>query len=105
MYKLSATDAGFLYAESERTPMHLASVQIMELPASVDEDEFIAGLKAFLTARVHLVPYLTNKLQFLPMGIDHPVWVKDPDFNIDNHVRRLNVATPGGLGELEEPIF
>ncbi|MCZ6659139.1 MAG: wax ester/triacylglycerol synthase family O-acyltransferase [Gammaproteobacteria bacterium] len=104
MYKLSATDAGFLYGESERTPMHVASVQIMELPAGIGEDEFIVGLKAFLTARAHLVPYLTNKLQFLPMGIDHPVWVRDPNFDIDNHVRRLDIAAPGGLSELEDAV-
>ncbi len=104
MYKLSATDAGFLYGESERTPMHVASVQIMELPAGIGEDEFIVGLKEFLTARAHLVPYLTNKLQFLPMGIDHPVWVRDPNFDIDNHVRRLDVAVPGGLSELEDAV-
>ena len=62
MYKLSGLDAGFLYNETERCPQHVSSVQVMELPQGVDEDTFIEGLKAHFMRRLHLVPYLTNKL-------------------------------------------
>ncbi len=104
MYKLSGLDAGFLYNETERCPQHVSSVQVMELPAGVDEDTFIEGLKALFKSRLHLVPYLTNKLVETPFMIDHPVWVPDADFDIDHHIFRMDLAAPGGQAELEAAV-
>lgn len=104
MYKLSATDAGFLYAETPLCPMHVASVQVMALPDGVSDDEFIASLKPFIAARRHLVPYLTNRLQTTSFDLDHPLWVRDPDFDIDRHIYRVDVPAPGGQAELERTI-
>lgn len=104
MYKLGALDAGFLYNETERSPQHIASVQILELPEGTSEAAFVADLKALLLARIHLVPYFTNKLQLVPFNLDHPIWVRDPAFDIDNHVKTLAVPAPGGRRELEACI-
>ena len=104
MLKLGALDAGFLYNETAKSPQSIASVQILELPEGVSESEFVANLKSLLMERIHLVPYFTNKLQFVPFNLDHPVWVRDADFDIDNHVHTLAVAAPGGQAELEAAI-
>ena len=104
MYKLSGLDAGFLYNETERCPQHVASVQILELPDGMDEDTFIEDLKAFFLSRLHLVPYLTNKLVETPFLADHPVWVADSDFDIDRHILRIDVPAPGGRAELEAVV-
>ena len=104
MYKLGALDAGFLYNETARSPQSIASVQILELPEGVGEDQFIADLKSLLMSRIHLVPYFTNKLQAVPFNLDHPVWVRDLTFDIDNHIKRLEIAAPGGKQELEAAI-
>ncbi len=104
MYKLSATDAGFLYGETPLSPMHVASVQVLALPEGVAEDEFIATLKPYIKARSHLVPYITNRLQATPFDLDHPLWVRDPDFDIDRHIYRVDVPAPGGQAELEQTI-
>ena len=81
LHKLSALDAGFLYSETARCPQHVASVQVMELPDGVAPDAFVDGLKRFLLDRIHLVPYLTNKLQ--PVALD-----------LARH--RLVIPLPGG---------
>ncbi|MCZ6644182.1 MAG: wax ester/triacylglycerol synthase family O-acyltransferase [Gammaproteobacteria bacterium] len=104
MNKLSALDAGFLYNETDRSPQHVASLQIMELPAGMATDTFIDGLKRFLLKRIHLVPYLTNKLQWVPFALDHPVWIRDCEFSIDNHVYTDAVAAPSGRRQLEEKV-
>lgn len=104
MYKLGALDAGFIYGETERCPQHIASVQVLELPPGTSEEEFVQQLKALLLDRIHLVPYFTNRLQRVPFDLDHPVWVKDPDFCIDNHVKSARVDEPGGRAELEKKI-
>ena len=77
MYKLGALDAGFLYNETDRSPQHIASVQILELPAGMSEDQYFEQVKALMMDRIHLVPYFTNKLRHVPFNLDHPVWVKD----------------------------
>ena len=104
MDKLGALDAGFLYNESDRSPQHVASLQIMELPAGVEAKPFVDGLKHFLLQRIHLVPYLTNKLQMVPFALDHPVWIRDAEFSIDNHIYTDAVPAPGGKRELEEKV-
>ncbi len=104
MYKLAGLDAGFLYNETPRAPQHIASIQVLELPDGVSTPEFIADLKQLLLDRAHLVSYFTNKLQFVPFQLDHPVWVRDRNFDIDNHVLHAEVASPGGRAELEAKI-
>lgn len=104
MYKLSATDASFLYAETPLSPMHVASVQVLALPDGVAEDEFIATLKPYIAARSHMVPYITNRLQATPFDLDHPLWVRDPNFDINRHIYRIDVPAPGGQAELEQTI-
>jgi WS/DGAT/MGAT family acyltransferase len=70
----------------------------------MDVEAFVAGVKKLLLDRIHLVPYFTNRLQFVPFNLDHPVWVRDTDFDIDNHVHTIEVPAPGGQKELEAVI-
>ncbi|MGE0622707.1 MAG: wax ester/triacylglycerol synthase family O-acyltransferase [Pseudomonadales bacterium] len=104
MNKLGALDAGFLYNETSRSPQHIASVQILELPQGRDGKQFLNDLKALLKERIHLVPYFTNRVQFVPFNLDHPVWVRDPGFDIDNHVHTRAVAAPGDQAALEKAV-
>jgi diacylglycerol O-acyltransferase len=104
VYKLGALDAGFLYNETDRCPQNIASVQMLELPEGVTETQLLANLKALLMKRIHLVPYFTNKLQQVPFNLDHPVWVRDTAFDIENHVHTIEVPAPGSRAELEATI-
>lgn len=104
MQKLGALDANFLYSETELILNHIASVQRFELPEGVSAAEFAGGLKQFLMGRLHLVPYLYRKLRFVPGNFDHPFWVNDKAFNIDNHVTEVKVPSPGGLKQTEETV-
>ena len=55
-----------------------------------------------IEARVRDVPDFTRKLRRVPLGLDHPVWVRDTQFDIERHVHRLALPTPGGYAELTE---
>jgi len=104
VYKLGALDAGFLYSETDRCPQHIASVQVLQLPEGVSAEAFVAQMRELLLARIHLVPYFTRKLQFVPFNLDHPVLVRDHGFDIDNHYKTVALAAPGGRAELETKI-
>ena len=50
--------------------------------------------------RLHLVAPLRRRAVRVPFGLHHPVWIEDPDFDLDFHVRRSSLPAPGGPGEL-----
>src|SRR5205823_2627160 len=38
----------------------------------------------------------------VPCQLHHPLWIEDPDFDIEYHVRRAALPAPGGALELAE---
>ena len=81
MQKLTAQDAMFLYNDTPTTPMHVGSNTSLKL-LDTSPEEYFENLKTMLLERLHLVPYLTNRVEPTPYDIDHPVWVKHQNFDI-----------------------
>ncbi|MBV8161825.1 MAG: wax ester/triacylglycerol synthase family O-acyltransferase, partial [Acidimicrobiia bacterium] len=52
--------------------------------------------------RLHLIPQFTRRLATVPFNLHHPVWVEDPDFDLDYHLRRIAVPAPGSYRELAD---
>jgi diacylglycerol O-acyltransferase / wax synthase len=92
---LSAQDASFLNVEDEVNHMHIGSVGIFEGPAPTREE-----LCAAVAGKLHLVPRYRQKVRHPPLRVGPPVWIDDRHFNLDYHVRRTALATPGGEEEL-----
>lgn len=104
MLKLNAADAAFLYSETTRTPMHIASVQVLDLPSGIGCDAWIHSLRNYVSERLSLVPYLTRKLLVTPWQLDHPNWIHTSDVDLGRHIHRVNVPAPGGQTEFESTI-
>ncbi|HEU0200509.1 MAG TPA: wax ester/triacylglycerol synthase family O-acyltransferase [Burkholderiaceae bacterium] len=100
MKQLGAMDASFLYLETPETPMHVGGLSLFELPPGYAGD-FYEDFKAHLARRLHLIPVFTKKIAALPFDFDHPVWIDDPDLDLDYHVRRLTLNKPGTTLQLE----
>jgi WS/DGAT/MGAT family acyltransferase len=94
MEELSGLDASFLYLETEKIPMHIGGVAILE--GSMKFDDFFN----FIKERVHLVDKLTQKLVTVPLSLDKPYWVEDADFDLNLHIRRTVLPSPGSWKEL-----
>src|ERR1700733_2034352 len=96
---MSPVDASFLHIEDAVTHMHIGSVGIFEGPApSRGEAQAAVGL------RLPLVPRYRQKVRFVPLALGRPVWVDDPHFNLDYHVRRTALPSPGGDDELRNLV-
>ncbi len=93
---ISGLDASFLYGETPTSPMHVGSVAVIE--GSLDFSTY----KDVILSRIHQIPTLRQKLMFVPMSVDYPYWVDDPDFNIDLHLHRVALPNPGGWAELRD---
>ena len=98
MKRLSALDALFLYMETPETPMHVASVTIFE-PGQPGEDLF-QRFRAHTASRLDLLPSYRRRLEWTPLGMDHPVWVDDEKIDLDYHIRHAALPKPGGMAEL-----
>ena len=73
--------------------MHVGSCLVFEGEAP-GYREFVAQLER----RLHLVPRYRQKLAFPPLRQARPVWVDDPHFNADYHVRHTALPAAGGRG-------
>lgn len=103
MKQLAGMDAGFLYMETPQTPMHVASLNIVELPKGFQGD-FYEIYKAHIAGRLHLVPILQRKIVPVPWDIDHPLWVDDDKVDLDYHIRRIGLPKPGTMKQLEDLV-
>ena len=45
-----------------------------------------------------------RRLVTVPLGLDQPYWIDDPDFDIEFHVRALALPSPGSDAQLTEQV-
>ncbi|MEO6988614.1 MAG: wax ester/triacylglycerol synthase family O-acyltransferase [Aquihabitans sp.] len=101
MQRLTGLDAAFLYLETPTHHMHVAMTMVLD-PSTIPGGYSFEGLKEFIRGRLHLVPPFHRRLVEVPLNLAHPVWVEDPNFDIDYHIRRIGCPAPGGRRELGE---
>jgi diacylglycerol O-acyltransferase / wax synthase len=97
--RLSPLDASFLHVEDDVSHMHIASVTIFEGPPP----EF-SEIVEMVRGKLSLVPRYRQVVRFVPFDLGRPVWVDDPHFNIDYHVRHTALPAPGGEIELRKLV-
>src|SRR4051794_39183128 len=95
--RLSAVDASFLTQEKESSHMHVGAVMVFEGPPPSYE-EFLEQVQS----RMHLVPRYRQKLAFPRFEMGRPMWVDDPSFNLEYHVRNTALPKPGGTDQLRQ---
>ncbi len=99
MQRLSGLDATFLYLETPTLHMHVAMTAVFD-PSTMPGGYSFEQVKESIGNRVHLIPPFHQRLVEVPFRLNHPLWVKDPEFDLDYHVRRIGAPAPGGPVEL-----
>src|SRR3984885_3546583 len=94
--RLSSTDASFLHQEGPTSHMHIGGVLIFQGPPP----PFVDYLN-HVRSRLQLEPRYRQKLATPPLESGRQLWVDDPDFNIEYHVRHTALPAPGS----EEQLF
>jgi len=104
MRRLSGEDALFVYGESPGMPMHTLGTMILD-PSTAEGRSFdYDSIVGTLAARLHLMPPYRQRLVEVPLGLARPVLADDPEFDIERHVQRVSVDTPGTLRELARVV-
>lgn len=103
MDRLSGLDASFLYLETPAQLMHVCGVIVLD-PATMPVEYSFERIQNEIERQVRDVPAFTRKLRRVPLGLDHPIWVRDRQFDVERHVHRLALPTPGGYKELMQLV-
>jgi WS/DGAT/MGAT family acyltransferase len=96
-------DAQFLYAEEEIPAAHTHTLKVSIYEPGPEPYAFETS-KAILRDRLDRLPPFRWRLVPVPLDLHHPVWIEDPEFDLDWHVRRMAAPAPGGPRELCELI-
>ena len=99
MDTMSPLDASFLHIEDDVSHMHIASVAIFEGPAPPYED-----VVAMIRGKLPLVPRYRQVVRFVPLQLGRPVWVDDPHFNLEYHIRHTALPPPGTEDDLRRLV-
>ena len=103
MQQLSGLDAAFLALETANTTGHVGGVCVLD-PREAPQPLTLARLTEVLGERLPLVPVLRRKLLNVPLGLDQPYWIDDPDFDIEYHIREIALPRPGSEAQLTEQV-
>jgi diacylglycerol O-acyltransferase len=101
--QLSGVDASFLNMETASVFGHVASLNIYD-PTGAPGGAGVEATKQTILERIELLAPFRRRLVEVPLGLDLPYWIEDPDFDIDFHVRHHAVPPPGTPQQLAEAI-
>jgi diacylglycerol O-acyltransferase / wax synthase len=99
MERLSGLDASFLYMETPTLHMHVSMAAVFD-PKTIEGGYSFDQIRELVAARLIQMPVFRRRLVEVPFRLGHPYWVDDPSFDIDFHLRRAALPTPGGMKEL-----
>jgi diacylglycerol O-acyltransferase / wax synthase len=88
--RLTSIDASFLHQEGPASHMHIGGVLLFDGPPPAFEDYL-----NHVRGRLHLVPRYRQRLATPPLETGRPVWVDDPSFNLEYHIRHAALPSPG----------
>ena len=100
MQQLSGMDASFIYFETPKSPGHIFSVYIYDQSSAPGGRVTFKGILNHLEERLHVSRTFRQRLVEVPMGIDHPYWIEDPEFDLEYHVRHIALPKPGDWRQL-----
>ena len=94
MKRMSGADAFMLGMETSRAYQHTFKIAIIDPSTDPEGWSFDKYYRDF-ESRLHLCPAFRWKYAPSPLGLGHPYWVDDPDFDLHYHLRRVGCPAPG----------
>jgi diacylglycerol O-acyltransferase / wax synthase len=103
MQRMTGIDPMFIYSDTPETPMEIAYACVFD-PAGAAGGYRFENVVAVLESRMPGLTPFRRRLVSVPLGLDHPRWVDDPDFDLSNHLHRVAAPAPGGADEFADMV-
>src|SRR6202034_3263432 len=94
MKPLANLDAAFLALETPSSRLHVGALIILEPPERNGSVDRFDEIRTLISRRLVQVPAFRQRALRVAFGLQHPVWVDDPDFDVADHVSRVSVPGP-----------
>jgi WS/DGAT/MGAT family acyltransferase len=100
--RLGVQDNAFLLWETPEVHMHVSTTMVFRAGPLRTEDGGVdfERIKKLVASKLHLIPRYRERLQWIPRE-RHAVWVDDPHFSLDYHVRHTGLPRPGSDNQLK----
>ena len=103
MQQLSGLDNAFLLMEAGGQLGHVGSLVHYDAQG-MSGAAFRDAIEETIERRLsQLLPY-RRRLVEVPLNLDRPYWIEDPDFDLDFHLRHIAVPPPGDDQQLAELV-
>jgi diacylglycerol O-acyltransferase / wax synthase len=98
--RVSANDRTTLVTDHGPAPMNIGAVLIVENGDILD----FSTVQSLLRSRLPRVRRMRQRLLTTPFGCGGPLWVDDPRFNLDRHLRETTLLEATGTTAGQEPV-
>ena len=100
MHQLSALDTAFINLETGSTHTHITALGVYDPSTAASQPVRFKDIIKNLQSRLHKLPELRKRYVPVPLGLDYPYWIDDPDFDIEFHLRHIALPAPGDWRQL-----
>jgi WS/DGAT/MGAT family acyltransferase len=104
MKQLTIQDAGFVYQETEHTPMHICGLGIYDQAKNQRKRLSLEDTATYISDRINHCPILLKKLFQVPGNWERPYWINDTAFNVNNHIVHHQLPAPGNEQQLHQMV-
>ncbi len=104
MRQLTSLDAQFLAMESGGTYGHVGALALFDPSTAPGGEVTSDDLARVVAGRINQLPPFHQRLVRVPLGLDHPYWIEDPNFDLGFHIRDTAVPPPGDDRRLAETV-
>lgn len=102
MERFSGQDAIFLSMERPTWHQHTGGLLVFDVSQAPDFN--FVTFSRLVAERLPLAPRFACRVKEVPLGLDRPLWVKDRNFDVANHMHRIGLPSPGGTRELADLV-
>jgi WS/DGAT/MGAT family acyltransferase len=102
--QLTGLDSQFLALETPRQYGHVGGLAVLDPSTTPNERLELADVHNLIAGRLPLLPPFRWRLKPVPLDLDYPYWIDDPDFDLEYHVRELALAPPPTDAKLAEQV-
>jgi diacylglycerol O-acyltransferase / wax synthase len=102
VHQLSGVDA--LHVLEETADQHMHTIKLALLAEGPEGLPSYGDVRAWADETLARIPPLRWKVRKIPLGLGRPVFIDAGAFDVDRHVRAVELLSPGGPDELDELV-
>ena len=101
---LDPLDSAFLLLETPGTAMNIGAVIELDFGDVADPKERFELIQGNIAARLHEIPVFTQRVVRAPLDMTWPILIHDEKFDLDRHVVRVALPSPGSPDQFDVQI-